>query len=127
MWISKRFKTRNLPETQTGVLTLSTGEKTEAASSFNSRDLKSFAPYGYSFCAPVGEEVLLVGTAAGMSCAGTQMKSADLQSGEVSLSSLGNAEILLKNDGSVQINGVTFTADGKIYSESGGVIYGGSD
>lgn len=127
MWISRKFKTKNMPETEAGVVTLSSAEKTEAASSLTSRNLTSYAPYGYSFCAPAGEEVLMLNTMSGVSCAGTKMKNSFLAGGEISLSSLGNAKIILKNDGSVQINGVTFTSGGKIYDESGGVIYGGSD
>ena len=62
-------------------------------------------PYGFSSAAREGERaVMLDGVCAGVSAA----PDTALQQGEVRLYSAGGAQILLKNNGEVVINGQTF-------------------
>lgn len=66
-------------------------------------------PYGFASAAAEGREaVMLGGYCAGLASA----PAGDLEEGEVRLYSSGGAEIVLKNDGRVIINGQTFEPGG---------------
>lgn len=112
MWLSRNFKDKEQNAAETGVVTLSANGVTEANSSLPSRTSECFAPYGYSFRMPVGEEVLIVNGASGAAVAGSKMSGNSLEQGEVEIKSLGGASIVLKNDGSVVINSLVIDRDG---------------
>lgn len=114
MWLSRSFKSTEQNAAETGVITLNTDDVTEANSSLPSRSAQCFSPYGYSSRIPVGEEVLIVNGASGLAVAGTKMDSGALEQGEVEIRSLGGANILLKNDGSVVINSLVIDKNGNI-------------
>lgn len=105
MWIS-RILTENKAETlpETGEVTLSSADNWEADASKKERNINSYAPYGYSAVAPVGEEVLLLPVSNGTAALGTKMKSEGLSSGEIVIRSKGGASIQLKNDGTIILN-----------------------
>ena len=63
-------------------------------------------PYGMAVCVPQGEKVILL-PESGV-CLGCVNEAQALQPGEVRLFSAGGAEILLKADGTVVINGQVF-------------------
>lgn len=121
MWLSKRFKSKENYAAEMGTVTMSTKGCTEAAATMQARNSESYSPYGYSFCAPIGEKVLLVNSSSGAVSAGVKMKSNSLQQGEISLESSGGAIITLKNDGTVEINGIAIDKDGNITKSDGGV------
>lgn len=114
MWLSRSFKSDMQNAAETGVITMSANGVTEANSSLPSRTSECYAPYGYSFRLPVGEEVLIVNSASGAAVAGSKMSGNTLQQGEVEICSLGGARIVLKNDGSVVINSLVIDRDGNI-------------
>lgn len=119
MWLSKRYLKRTDSLAEEGTITVSSDGCSEAAGTLRSRSAESYSPYGYSYCAPVGEQVLIVNSSSGAVSAGTKMKSSQLLQGEVSLFSLGGASIMLKNNGDVVINGVVISKDGRIFGISG--------
>ena len=51
------------------------------------------------------------------------MKNERLSTGEISITSIGNAKIMLKNNGDAEINGFVFTKDGKIRNQKGEVVF----
>ena len=63
-------------------------------------------PFGMDVCMPQGERVLMM-PESGV-CLGCVNDARDLQPGEIRLFSAGGAEILLKADGTVEINGQVF-------------------
>ncbi len=77
------------------------------------RNVAVVAPYGYLYVPPVGEDAVIVPFDGGEACVGVVTRlSENLQRGEVMLCSAGGASIVLKNDGSVLINGVDVTSNG---------------
>lgn len=107
MWLSKALFARiqSAPQVEEGLITRADREGIEAGSTVSGHYVESFAPFGYSACPPVGEEVAIISTPKGQLALGTKSKSAALEQGEIMLASSGGASIALKNDGSVVING----------------------
>lgn len=87
--------------TGTGVSSVSIDASTQH------RDVSLVAPYGFAYVPPVGESAVLVPFDGGEACVGVMAGLPEnLERGEVMLYSAGGASIVLKNDGSVLINGV---------------------
>lgn len=106
MWISRQFSGRNGTfSAERGIVSKSDNGRIDAGSSVNSRDTVSFSPYGYSAYIPKGEEVLLLQSNDGQVALGTKNVCEELEKGEIRIASAGGAQIVLKNDGSVIING----------------------
>ncbi len=115
MWISKTISQKKPSElSQQGTVTLSSSDGIEASATDSGRDYPCYAPYGYTYTAPAGEEVLLVRTESGGAVSGSRMKTGVLPSGEIKIKSAGGAEIWLRNDGSVVINGLIINRYGEI-------------
>ena len=73
-----------------------------------------YTPFGFSSVAPTGENALVIPTQNGEMIAGYKMRTRVLEEGEVELFSKGGAYIILKNNGSVVINGLTISIRGEI-------------
>ena len=116
MWISRRLEKENAGiSAERGYVSMNKDGRIEAASSVNSRDTAAFSPYGYTAAVPRGEEVLLIPSNDGQVVIGTKSESKALEAGEIKIASLGGASIVLKNDGSVIINGkLTINREGVI-------------
>lgn len=119
MWISRGFYRKSIQPPEIGTITVSGNAGAEASATAQTKSVSLYSPYGYSYCAPRGEEVLLVNSALGAVGSGMRMKRSDLSAGEIEISSLGGARIILKNDGSVCINGYTFLKDGTVKNKEG--------
>ena len=120
MWLSKMLslKGETSAQAEQGTVTRADGSGIEAGATVSQRDVESFAPYGYSACLPVGCEVALVSTLKGQLALGTKSNAQGLEQGEIKLSSLGGASIVLKNDGSVVINNkLKIDREGQIINE----------
>lgn len=93
---------------------------------FVSTGKTAFAPYGFCYVAPSGSKGIALPCEDGDITVAYEMPQKNLNEGEVEIFSLGGASIKLKNDGSVVINGLVITSDGRIpsISASGGT---GSD
>lgn len=123
MWISKRFYSEPSPQaSEIGTVTVSRNSGIDASATVHKKSVDIYAPYGYSFSAPKGEEVLLVGSSLGSVGSGTRMKNEGLSAGEIAIASSGGARIVLKNDGTVSINGMTFSKDGSLMNKKGDVV-----
>jgi phage gp45-like len=115
MWISKQIvKNEDEPISQTGKSTLNSDGSVEVVSTGVNRDVKMYAPFGYSYSLPTGINVLLTqgdGTQTGI---GVELDSKNLKSGEIKITSSSGAYIYLKQDGSVVINGLAISKEGVI-------------
>lgn len=115
MWLSKMLsRNYSIQKAEKGNVTISENQNFETISSVNSRNTNSYSPYGYASVPPVGEEVILIPSSDGQIALGTKCQESCVESGEVKISSLGGASIILKNDGSVVINSMIIDKDGVI-------------
>lgn len=115
MWISKAIN--SVPVSQKpekAVVTMATTGATEATGSFQTRDFIEFTPFGYASKIPQGTEVLMIPTSDGNACCGAKSASQSLTAGEIKITSPFGGYLHLKSDGSVVINGVVISIDGKI-------------
>lgn len=110
MWLAD-FLTKNsmtAPEAVSGNVVGSDKSKTAVVSSAEHKGLKNVAPYGVISSPPVGENAVVLPLSGSEVCMGVVSTDAGLEAGELMLRSKGGASILLKNDGSVYINGKLF-------------------
>ena len=77
-------------------------------SSLEHRNLPVIAPYGIVYNPPVGEKSVVLPLTKEQACIGVVAPYKELEEGELMLYSKGGASIVLKNDGSVIINGKVF-------------------
>ncbi len=73
--------------------------------SLEHRDMPIIAPFGIVYNPPVGERSVVLPLVSKEACIGVVAPNMDLSPGELMLYSSGGASIVLKNDGSVLING----------------------
>ncbi len=115
MWLSKRIsKNESANHADIAKLTISDRSQWETSGSATARNVAFYAPYGYRYCAPIGADMLVLPSASEQVAVGTRMPYSALERGEVMISSLGGANIVLKNDGSVVINGLVIDSKGVI-------------
>lgn len=110
MWIPMAIKSASRQrQADSGSTGVSDSLKAEISGSEEYSAVKKVAPYGIAYVAPQGEESVVMPLGGGEVCVGVVSGlSENLNPGELMLYSLGGAKILLKNDGSVVINGRTF-------------------
>lgn len=105
MRIFKTAETQQ-PAAQPGVVTTG-GAEIAVRCDMERRAPEVTVPYGMAVCMPQGERVMML-PESGV-CLGTVNTAAGLLPGEVRLFSVGGAEILLRADGAVVINGQVFS------------------
>ena len=106
MWLSKRTaETQTVQTAKTGVVTTGGGE-ISVRTDMERRAPLVAVPYGIAVCLPQGEKVVML-PESGV-CIGAVNQTEGLSPGEVRLFSAGGAEILLRADGTVVINGQVF-------------------
>lgn len=119
MWISRQIiKEEKLPPTECGKVTMNSCGKIEAASTGVERNVDFYSPYGYVSCVPKGEKLLLTQGGGEQVCIGVESDSSAVGYGEVKITSLSGAYIHLKNDGSIELNGLLISKEGKIIEQS---------
>lgn len=109
MWISKKLAQSNnqaqSDNTEIGNLSISTDDLVAAISSCEKRKISFYSPLGIEFLPSVGQNVLLISCGNQTVCAGVEMnKPSNLKAGEIRLFSQGGANILLRNNGSIELN-----------------------
>ncbi len=115
MWISRQIiKEEKAPTVECGKVTMSSNGSVEATSTGVERNVDFYAPYGYSFCVPKGERLLLTQGGGEQVCIGVENDCSSLEYGEIKITSLSGAYIHLKNDGNIVLNGLTVSKEGKI-------------
>ena len=110
MWISKQI----IKEQKVPAVTMSSNGAVEATSTGVERNVNFYSPYGYNFCVPKGERLLLTQGGGEQVCIGVENDSSNVEYGEIKITSLSGAYIHLKNDGSIVINGLVISKEGKI-------------
>ena len=117
MWMSKRIVATSEKEVaEKGKVTLSDNQL-EAGATVTRRNIDSYAPYGYKSVPPVDEDVIMLESNDGAVVLGALSKDEDIESGEVKISSLGGACIILKNNGDIVLNGLVIDSRGVIQNE----------
>ena len=76
------------------------------------RSLPFAGPWGIAYQPPNAAQAVVVSTTAGDTCIGALAQDRGLKPGELMLFSFGGAEIYLKNNGEIEINGQGFAAKG---------------
>lgn len=107
MWLTSFLnKTKASTVAAKGSVTATGQQGLEVDASTQHRDVAVVAPYGIAYVPPVGEGAVVVPFDGGEACVGVvSAVSQKLDRGELMLYSAGGASIVLKNDGSVLING----------------------
>lgn len=117
MWMSKRIVATSEKEVaEKGKVTLSDNQL-EAGATVTRRNIDSYAPYGYKSVPPVDEDVIMLESNDGAVVIGALSKDENIESGEVKISSLGGAYIILKNNGDIVLNGLVIDSRGVIQNE----------
>lgn len=117
MWMSKRIVATSEKEVaEKGKVTLSDNQL-EVGATVTRRNIDSYAPYGYKSVPPVDEDVIMLESNDGAVVLGALSKDEDIESGEVKISSLGGAYIILKNNGDIVLNGLVIDSRGVIQNE----------
>lgn len=84
------------------------------------RRVPLFGPGGYRWLPREGEQALLLPLEGEPVCLGVAGETGGLEPGEVVISSGGGAEIRLKNNGEIHLNGLIVTPDGQLLGRTGG-------
>lgn len=88
--------------------------KFSAVSFCHQQNIPIFAPYGISFLPANDSQILLLNTEGTDVCVGTLSSYQNLNPGELRLCSDSGAQIHLKSNGDIVLNGVVITLDGRI-------------
>ncbi len=105
MWLSRRESAVRRDAAKMGVVTTG-GEEISVLTDMERRAPTVTVPYGFASAMPQGEEVVMLPEST--VCLGSVNRAEGLQPGEVRLFSAGGAQILLRADGAVVINGQVF-------------------
>ena len=117
MWMSKRIVATSDKEVAEKVKVTLSDNQLEAGATVTRRNIDSYAPYGYKSVPPVDEDVIMLESNDGAVVLGALSKDEDIESGEVKISSLGGAYIILKNNGDIVLNGLVIDSRGVIQNE----------
>lgn len=107
MWLTSFLNKEKVMNTATkGSVTSTNRGSVQVDASTQHADVSVVAPYGIAYVPPVGEGAVIVPFDGGEACVGVITDApVKLSRGELMLYSQGGASIVLKNDGSVLING----------------------
>lgn len=110
MWIPKSISGNTTQRTaERGSVVYSEGGKMSVAGSIGCENVKKAVPYGIAYSAPLGEKTVTIPVGNADVCVGVvENNNNNLEQGEIMLFSSGGAKIILKNDGTVIINGQVF-------------------
>lgn len=108
MWITNHIISAQRERSAADRATV-TGEET-ARGVNDYRSLPFAGPWGIAYLPPNAAQAVVVSTSAGDACIGTLAANKGIQPGELYLFSSGGAEIYLKNNGEIEINGTVFPA-----------------
>ncbi len=93
-----------------GSVTSSSNGNVAVSASLEHRNVPIVAPYGVMYNPPENSKSVILDVAGTYMCLGVVSRYFELEPGELKLESKGGATIVLKNDGTVHING-------KVYGE----------
>lgn len=112
MWLPDYVtrNTKNNEGSSFGNVTHSSMGNVAVSACLEHRDLPIVAPYGLVYNPPINEKSAVLDVGGRFMCVGVVAPFKELMPGEIMLYSKGGASIVLKNDGTVLING-------KVYGE----------
>lgn len=106
MWISRQIAEAQRPRPAASSARIS------GSGAAGLRSLPFAGPWGVAYLPPDAAQAVLVETNEGTACIGTVAQSRGIRPGELLLYSAGGAEIYLRNNGEIEINGQVFHAKG---------------
>ena len=115
LWLTSRMLRRSPPREGELAAAGFAGEK--GLTAFGERPYEALPIYavpGVSALPKEGEPVLILPLGEGEICRGVRSDTEGLLPGELRLCSCGGAEILLKQNGEILLNGLTITREGKL-------------
>lgn len=112
MWLMSYITKNSIsaPSAEKGELSVSEANGTAVASSGEHKELEFCFPYGLVSVPPGGEHAVVLPLDSGEVGLGVIAAGQELEEGEVMLYSKGGASLVLKNNGTVLINGREFDA-----------------
>lgn len=107
MWLSKQISNacKLIKNTRIGEVTSTHDDTVTVQTSEEHREIKVAAPFGVISIPPTGAKAVVTLTEQGFIYTGVLNQASDLEPGELMLYSSGGANIVLKNNGQVLING----------------------
>ncbi|MCI9575500.1 MAG: hypothetical protein HFJ84_02255 [Clostridiales bacterium] len=111
MWMARKIIASRPEEgaLQLGMVTRAGESRVAVQGEGDYYDLPLAAPWGMACVPPEGSQAMLIpGGPEGGVCFGTVMQADGLNAGEIRLRSAGGAEVLLRNNGDVVVNGQVF-------------------
>lgn len=107
MWLSKQLSNacKLIKNIKIGKVTSADNNTVTVQSDQEYRQIKNAAPFGIASIPPVGSKAVISPTNNGFIYTGTFNQTQNLEPGELMLYSSGGANIILKNNGDVLING----------------------
>lgn len=107
MWLSKQISNacKSAKNTKIGKVTSANNDNVTIQSEQEYREIKNASPFGIVSVPPIGAKATITPTDTGFVYTGVLNQSSNLEPGEVMLYSSGGANIVLKNNGQVLING----------------------
>lgn len=115
MWITEKLEQNSNNVFATTANVLQTDRHTISTSGNESqKGIISFLPFGIESIPPCESEVLLINADSGVVCTGCELNNKTIKAGELHLFSKGGANIILKNNGEISLNGLCITKDGQI-------------
>ncbi len=110
MWISRQMIDAKAQKPSADVARVTGNCKANGVNEY--RGLPFAGPWGIAYLPPNAAQAVVVSTNAGDACIGAFAQEKGLEPGELMLFSAGGAEIYLKNNGDIEINGQIFTKGG---------------
>ncbi|WP_411678044.1 hypothetical protein [Caproicibacter sp.] len=106
MWISQKIIASQAERPAAELAKTTGGAAAQGAGEY--RNLPFAGPWGIAYQPPNAAQAVIVSTSAGDACVGTLAADRGLKPGELLLYSSGGAELYLKNNGDIVINGQVF-------------------
>ncbi|QAT48512.1 hypothetical protein EQM14_01245 [Caproiciproducens sp. NJN-50] len=106
MWISQKIIAAQSAKPSAELAKMTGSAAAQGVNEY--RGLPFAGPWGIAYQPPNAAQAVIVSTSAGDACIGTMAAGRDLKPGELLLYSSGGAELYLKNNGDIVINGQVF-------------------
>lgn len=106
MWITQRMIASQSKKPIAELAKMTGGTDAQGVNEY--RELPFAGPWGIAYQPPNAAQAVIVATSAGDACIGTLAADRGLKPGELLLYSSGGAELYLKNNGDIVINGQVF-------------------
>lgn len=110
MWISQQMIAAQKSSAAADAARVTGGTSAQGTNDY--RQLVFAGPWGIAYRPPNAAQAVVVSTSAGDACIGTIAAEKGIGPGELLLFSAGGAELYLKNNGEIEINGQVFAAKG---------------